>query len=49
LACFGMQWPAKPQVRPLTRVRRLRRGLARKLIAVADWLSPGTPARLARG
>jgi hypothetical protein len=49
LACFGMQWPAKPRVRPMSRVRRLRRRLAKTLIALADWLSPGTPARLARG
>jgi hypothetical protein len=49
LAWFGMQWPATLPVRPLSRIRRLRRGLARALIALADWLSPGTPARVARG
>jgi hypothetical protein len=49
LAWFGMQWPATPSVRAMPRTRRLRRGLARMLIALADWLSPGTPARLARG
>jgi hypothetical protein len=52
LACFGMTWPGGvpvPLVRPLSRRRRVRRKLARGLLALADWLSPGTPAQLARG
>jgi len=52
LACFGMQWPefrGMPVVRrvqAISRRRRARRALARKLLALADWLAPGTPARL---
>ena len=52
LACFGMAWPGgvpTPLVRPLSRRRRLRRKLALALLAFAEWLSPGTPAALARG
>jgi hypothetical protein len=49
LAWFGMQWPAgrtMPSVRPLSRRRRVRRRVARALLALAEWLSPGTPAAL---
>jgi hypothetical protein len=49
LAWFGMQWPAgrpTPLVRQLSRTRRVRRHLARALLALAEWLSPGTPAAL---
>jgi hypothetical protein len=52
LACFGMAWPGgvpMPLVRPVSRRRRVRRKLALALLAFAEWLSPGTPAALARG
>ena len=55
LACFGMQWPAYggvPVPRPVKRLgqrRRVQRRVARGLLALAEWLSPGTPASLARG
>jgi len=52
LACFGMAWPGGvpvPLARPVSRRRRLRRKLALALLAFAEWLSPGTPAALARG
>jgi len=52
LACFGMAWPGgvpMPLVRPLSRRRRVRRKLALALLAFAEWVSPGTPAALARG
>ena len=52
LACFGMAWPGGmplPLVRPMSRRRRVRRKLALGLLAFAEWLSPGTPAALARG
>lgn len=52
LACFGMAWPGGapvPLVRPVSRRKRVRRKLALALLAFAEWLSPGTPAALARG
>jgi hypothetical protein len=52
LASFGMEWPgaALPMpIRPIRRRRRVRGAIARGLYAVAEWLSPGTPASLARG
>jgi hypothetical protein len=54
LAWFGMQWPEFRGVpvirtaRPVGMGRRVRRVLARGLLALADWLSPGTPSALAR-
>lgn len=55
LACFGMEWPGSavplpmPVLeRPTTRRRRVRRALASRLYVVAEWLSPGTSASLAR-
>lgn len=47
LARLGMNWPGGlpiPLVRPVRFRRRVRRLLARQLLALADWLSPGVPA-----
>ncbi len=52
LASFGMEWPGPGvplPLRPARPRRRLRGAIARGLLAIAEWLSPGTPARLARG
>ena len=47
LARMGVQWPGGrpiPLVRPVQRHRRIRRFVARRLLALAEWLSPGLPA-----
>jgi hypothetical protein len=55
LACFGMQWPefqGRPLARPVRRLGiqgRVRRAVARKLLALADWLAPAPPARHGSG
>jgi len=42
LARFGVKWTDPIKVHRASVVRRVRRRMARKLYAVAEWLSPGS-------